>query len=76
MLPQASFLIWLDCRQLGLTQEELVSLFVKDAKLALNDGAIFGHGGEGFMRMNIGTPKVHIEKALDNLKKALAEKQR
>jgi len=75
MLPQASFLVWLDCRELNLTQDELVSLFVNDAKLALNDGIMFGAGGEGYMRMNIGTPKANIEKALDNLKKALKEKQ-
>jgi len=75
MIPQASFLIWLDCRELGLSQEKLVSLFVEDAKLALNDGVMFGTGGKGYMRMNIGTPKANIEKALDNLKKALEIKQ-
>ena len=75
MLPQASFLIWLDCRELGLSQERLVSLFIDDAKLALNDGVMFGTGGEGYMRMNIGTPKANVEKALDNLKKALQTKQ-
>lgn len=75
MTPQASFLVWLDCRELNLSQEELVSLFVNDAKLALNDGTMFGAGGEGFMRMNVGTPKVNIEKALENLKKAIDKKQ-
>lgn len=75
MLPQASFLIWLDCKELNLSQEELVSLFVDDAKLALNDGIMFGKGGEGYMRMNIGTPRANIEKALDNLKKAINNKQ-
>lgn len=71
MLPEASFLIWLDCRELNISQEELVSLFVNDAKLALNDGAIFGAGGEGFMRLNIGTPKSNIKKAMDCLQKAI-----
>lgn len=75
MLPQASFLIWLDCKELNLSQEELVSLFVNDAKLALNDGIMFGKGGEDYMRMNIGTPRANIEKALDNLKKAINNKQ-
>lgn len=75
MLPQASFLVWLDCRDLGLSQKELVSLFVDDAKLALNDGTMFGVGGEGFMRLNIGTPLSNIQKALDNLKKAVTKKQ-
>lgn len=71
MLPEASFLIWLDCKELNLSQEKLVSLFVNDAKLALNDGAIFGKEGEGFMRLNVGTPRVNIERAMDNLKKAI-----
>lgn len=75
MLPQASFLVWLDCKGLGLRQKELVSLFVKDAKLALNDGTMFGQGGEGYMRLNVGTPLANIRKALDNLKKAIDSKQ-
>lgn len=69
--PEASFLIWLDCRELGLSQHELVNLFVNKAKLALNDGSIFGKEGEGFMRLNVGTPRSNIEKALENLKKAI-----
>ena len=75
IIPQASFLIWLDCKELKLSQEDLVSLFVNDAKLALNDGTMFGAGGEGFMRMNVGTSQTIIEKALDNLKKAVTGKQ-
>ena len=69
--PQASFLVWLDCRELRLPQEELVTLFTKKAGLALNDGAVFGPGGEGFMRLNIGCPRSILEQALDALKKAL-----
>ncbi len=45
--PQASYLIFLDCRALGLTQEELVKLFVEKAHLALNDGTMFGKPGKG-----------------------------
>lgn len=71
MIPEASFLVWLDCRELNLTQKDLVSLFVKDAKLALNDGTMFGKGGEGFMRLNVGSPRSVIEKALNNLKAAI-----
>ena len=47
--PQASFLVWLDCRELKLTQPELVQLFEDKAGLALNDGTMFGKEGEGFM---------------------------
>lgn len=75
MKPEASFLIWLDCRDLNLPQQKLVSLFVNGAKLALNDGAMFGPGGEGFMRMNIGTQRSVLKIALDNLKKAINGEQ-
>ena len=69
--PQASFLVWLDCRALGLNHEQLVDLFVKKARLALNDGEMFGPGGEGFMRMNIATPKSVLQQALEQLRNAI-----
>lgn len=71
--PQASFLVWLDCRALALDHEGLVDLFVNKARLALNDGEMFGQGGEGFMRMNVGTPRSILEKALKQLKQAVDE---
>ncbi len=71
--PEASFLIWLDCRQLGLTQQQLNELFVEKAKLALNDGSTFGKEGEGFMRLNVGTPRTILEQALNNLKEAIQQ---
>jgi cystathionine beta-lyase len=73
ILPEASFLIWLDCRALKLSQAALVKLFVEQAHLALNDGTVFGPGGEGFMRLNVGTSRIVLEKALNNLKKATQE---
>ena len=69
--PQASFLVWLDCRELGLDHDELVGLFVGKAHLALNDGEMFGQGGEGFMRMNIATPRAVLQQALQQLQKAM-----
>lgn len=69
--PQASFLVWLDCRELKLTQPELVQLFEDKAGLALNDGTMFGKEGEGFMRLNIGCPRSILNQALDSLKKAI-----
>lgn len=68
--PQSSFLIWLDCRALGLSQPELVDLFVNGAHLALNDGTMFGSQGAGFMRLNVGLPRKQLIKALEQLKKA------
>lgn len=72
VMPDASFLVWLDCRGLGLSQSGLVDLFVRDAGLALNDGSMFGTGGEGFMRLNIGMPRAGLMKAMEQLRQALA----
>lgn len=80
--PQASFLVWLDCRQLGLNHDQLLSLFVDKAHLALNDGEIFfggeafnrvktGDTGHGFMRINVGTQRSVLKQALTQLKDAL-----
>lgn len=71
MKPNASFLLWLDCRALKLTQKELVDLFVNKAGLALNDGVMFGAEGEGFMRMNIACPRSVLMSALERLAEAV-----
>lgn len=70
--PEASFLVWLDCRKLGLNQDELNDLFLNKAHLALNDGSMFGQEGTGFMRLNIGCPRSMIATALTRLENALA----
>ena len=69
--PQASFLIWMDCRSLGLDHDSLISLFVEQAGLALNDGEMFSPGGEGFMRLNVGTSRAVLESALTRLETAV-----
>ena len=69
--PQASFLVWLNCRDLNLNRETLNKLFIEKASLALNDGEIFSPGGEGFMRMNIGTSRIVLQKAMERLEKAV-----
>lgn len=71
--PQASFLVWLDCRQLHLDHNQLLDLFIDKAHLALNDGEMFGPGGEGFMRLNIGTPRRLVKQALDQLAAAVRQ---
>ena len=68
--PQASYLVWLDCRDMNLSCEELNDFFVNKAHLALNDGAMFGKEGEGFMRFNAGTPRSVIEQAMKQLVEA------
>ena len=69
--PQASFLIWLDCRDLGLDHDSLISLFIERAGLALNDGEMFSPGGQGFMRLNIGCPRETVKAALLKLEQAV-----
>lgn len=71
MRPQASFLVWLDCRALKLDHEHLIDLFVNKARLALNDGEMFGKGGEGFMRMNVASPRSVLEEAMERLCEAV-----
>jgi len=72
-MPQASFLIWLDCRELGLSKEALKNFFIQKAKLGLNAGYTFGAGGEGFMRINIGCNRETICQAMLQLKTAVDE---
>lgn len=69
--PQASFLVWLDCRGLGLGHDALIDLFVNKARLALNDGETFGPGGEGHMRLNAGAPRALLSEALGRLEQAV-----
>lgn len=69
--PQASFLIWLNCRDLNLSHDQLLDLFIDKAHLALNDGEMFGPGGEGFMRLNVAEPRSVLEQALLQLEEAV-----
>lgn len=73
IVPEASFLIWLDCRELKLSQKKLNSFFIDKARLALNDGAMFGKEGTGFMRMNVGCPRSVLEVALKQLSDAVSQ---
>lgn len=70
-IPEASFLMWLDCRGLGLDHDSLVDLFVNKARVALNDGAMFGEEGTGFMRLNVAAPRSVILQILDRIKDAV-----
>lgn len=65
--PQASFLIFLDCRNIKLSDDQLKEFFEKEAGLILNPGISFGPGGSGFMRLNIGCSKLILEKAMQQL---------
>ena len=70
--PEATYMIWLDCRKLGMTGEELQNFFVNKAKVGMNEGSTFGPGGEGFTRMNLGTTHQWVRKALEQIEKAVS----
>ena len=65
--PQGTYLLWLDCRDLKMTDAQLEAFFVQQAKVGLNAGRTFGSGGNGFMRMNIASPRSVIAEALKRI---------
>jgi len=69
--PEATYLAWLDFSAYGLTDEDLRVLMQKDAKVALDDGYIFGPGGENFQRINFACPQSMLKDALNRIAKAL-----
>ncbi|MFP4017207.1 MAG: MalY/PatB family protein [Halanaerobiales bacterium] len=69
--PEGTYLIWLDCRGLGLDNKELEDFMVKVAKVGLDVGTWFGSGGEGFMRLNLACPRSILEEGLKRIRKAV-----
>lgn len=69
---EGTFLVWLDCRGLGLDDQELNSFIKKEARLMLSPGHIFGEEGKGFQRINIGCPRSIVREALQRLESAAA----
>ena len=69
--PQAGFLLWLDCTGLGLDHDQVVDLFRNRARLAMNEGSMFGPAGRCHMRFNMGSPRSVIEQAMHQLDTAL-----
>ncbi|KAF0102537.1 MAG: class I and II aminotransferase [bacterium] len=70
--PQGTYLLWLDCRGLGLGDAALRRFFVEEARVGMNPGPVFGTGGEGFMRLNLGAPRSVVMAALERMRSALA----
>lgn len=70
--PHTSFLLWIDCRALGLSQDQLMARFKDGAKVILSNGASYGQGGEGFVRMNLGYPTSVLEEAFARIKREFA----
>ena len=69
--PEGTYLVWLDLRKLGLTEQQQRQLILQDAKLWLDAGTLFGQGGEGFERINIACPRTPIEQAMQRLERAV-----
>ena len=70
--PEATYMIWLDCRRFGMSGKDLQNFFVHKAGVGMNEGSTFGPGGEGFMRMNIGTTHQTVMKAMEQIERAVA----
>ncbi len=68
---EATYLLWVDFRELHLTHEQLCNLLVHKAKVGFNDGLIFGEEGRNFMRINLAYPKSIIEESMNRLQKVL-----
>ena len=68
---EATYLAFLDCRALGLSDDDLDAFFTNDAKVRMNAGRMFGPGGEGFMRMNIACPRATLTQALEQVRAAV-----
>jgi cystathionine beta-lyase len=68
---QGTYLLWLDCRGLGLSDAKLREFFVREAKVGMNPGTVFGKNGSGFMRLNIASQRHVIAEALGRIKEAL-----
>ena len=69
--PEGTYLAWLDFNSLGLNDDVLKDLILNRAKVALDEGKLFGLGGEGFQRINVACPKFILEEAIQRIKKVL-----
>src|SRR5574341_842526 len=72
--PEGTYLIWLDCRALELDKADLRRLMLREARVYLDEGYIFGDEGEGFERINIACPRSILVEALERIRKAVASR--
>ena len=70
--PEGTYLLWLDCRGLGLSSFELDEFIIKKAGLWLDSGAIFGAAGKGFQRINVACPRSVLQEALERIQRAIS----
>ena len=69
--PEGTYLVWADCRKLGIKEERVREFLLDTCKIAVNDGEFFGKEGRGFVRFNLACPLSQIKGALENLKKGI-----
>ncbi|WP_274653313.1 MalY/PatB family protein [Paenibacillus humicola] len=69
--PEGTYMVWLDCRPLGMTPDELKSFMLREAKIAINDGSSFGEEGAGFIRVNLAAPRSVVEEGISRLEAAV-----
>ncbi|MDG4850018.1 MalY/PatB family protein [Peribacillus frigoritolerans] len=69
--PEGTYLVWLDCRDLRFSDKELNDFMLQSARVAMNQGQIFGKEGEGFMRLNIACPRSMLQNALSGIENAV-----
>ena len=70
-VPEATYLVWLDCRDLHMSGDELNRFMIFDAALGLSDGRTYRHSLEGYMRLNAACPRAVLEHALGQLRAAV-----
>ena len=70
--PEGTYLIWLDCRKMNLSQGDLVKFMAEEAKVGLNNGLTFGEEGRGFMRLNIASPTAYVKEGVNKIIAALS----
>jgi cystathionine beta-lyase len=70
-VPEATYLAWLDCRGAGIPNNDPFTFFLERAKVSFNDGATFGRGGQGFVRLNFGCPRSLLMDGLERMETAL-----
>jgi cysteine-S-conjugate beta-lyase len=76
VIPEGTYLVWLDCRKTGMNDRQLKRFFISQAGVATNPGPVFGPGGEGFHRLNIGCPRSRLIEALERIRDAWRKKQK
>ncbi|MCD4651809.1 MAG: pyridoxal phosphate-dependent aminotransferase [Candidatus Cloacimonetes bacterium] len=73
IVPEGTFIMWVDCREMGLSDDELMKFFIEKARIGPAPGTIFGKGGSGFVRLNFAYPRAMLAEVLQQLKNAVDE---